>query len=292
MNPFKNLQIYRLAHGWEMTPAALEDALRRHPLTPCTGLSLMTRGWVPPHESALAESYGKHLLIALGVEQKMLPASVVKQEADARAQELEQKLGYKPGKKQLRDLKERVTVELLPRAFAKRSVTRCWINPADGYVVVDASSAARAEDLLTMLRDTLDGFPATHMAMPTSAQGRMTAWAVTGFASEPFALGEDCRLTDPSESGRSVRYARHELNGKDVRDHIHAGKVVSKLGLVWRERLSFVLQEPLSVKRLKFLEVAKAEPSEGDQFEAGFALMVGELSALVGDLMAELGGAQ
>jgi recombination associated protein RdgC len=293
---FKNLQVYRLSKGWAMAPGALEAELARQPLLPCSGINLMSRGWVAPHQVNLVEAYQKHLLIALGVEQKMLPASVVKQEAEARAQALEQKQGYKPGKKQLRELKERVTAELLPRAFARRRVTRCWINPVDGFVVVDAATPARAEEVLEKLRETLGELPATLLQTETSAQGLNTRWLASGSPDAGFELHEDCELRAPDESGGAIRYVRHGLEGKDIRDHIATGKVVSKLGLVFKSRLGLLLQEPLSVKRLKFLEVEKNEVQDemggnkDERFEADFALMVGEVTALLTALLQSLGG--
>lgn len=294
---FKNLQIYRLAAGWAMSPGSLEEELAKQPLQACGGINLQSSGWVPPRETLLVESYQKHLLIALGVEQKLLPSSVVNEEAKARAAELEAKQGYKPGKKQLREIKERVTVELLPRAFARRRVTRCWINPVDGLVLVDASSPGKAEELLEKLRETLGELPVTLLNTEMSAQGLNTRWLAAGKAEAAFDLHEDCELRAPDESGGAIRYVRHGLEGKDIRDHIAGGKVVSKLGLTWLSRLGLVLQEPLSVKRLKFLDVEKngddeSGGSQDDQFEADFALMAGEVTALVKDLMLALGGEQ
>ena len=82
---FKNLQIYRLAAGWAMSPGGLEEELAKQPLQACSGINLQSSGWVPPREAMLVESYQKHLLIALGVEQKLLPSSVVSESARTRA---------------------------------------------------------------------------------------------------------------------------------------------------------------------------------------------------------------
>jgi len=284
---FKNLQIYRLAAGWAMTPGGLETVLAKQPLMPCSGLSLQTRGWVPPvGEAQLVGSQGKHLLIAMGSESKILPASVVNQE---------QKQGYKPGRKQLRDLKERVTAELLPRAFAKRSLTRAWIDPVGRWLVVDASSANRAEELLEQLRNSLGELPVTRLETELSPQGAMTQWLTLGKATRDFALDSECELKGTGEDGATVRYLRHDLSVKEIREHISGGKLATRVGLVWRERLSLLLQEPFQVKRLKFLEMDKngddpsfATPEQ--QFEADFTLMTGTLTALLADLVEALGG--
>ena len=49
-----------------------------------------------------------------------------------RTVEIEQRMGVKPGRKRLRDLKEEVTGELLPRAFSRYSTTFAWIDRAGG----------------------------------------------------------------------------------------------------------------------------------------------------------------
>ena len=92
-----------------------------------------------------------------------------------------------------------------------------------------------------------------------------------------------------------MRYLRHDLSVKEIREHISGGKLATRVGLVWRERLSLLLVEPFQVKRLKFLEMDKngdessfATPEQ--QFEADFTLMTGTLSTLLADLVEALGG--
>jgi recombination associated protein RdgC len=293
---FKNIQAYRLAEGWAMSPGALEAALARQPLMPCGGMALMSKGWLPPAEGqGLVASQGRQLLIALGVEQKLLPASVVKDETKLRALELEQKQGYKPGKKQLRDLAERVTAELLPRAFARRRVTRAWLDAVNRWVVVDAASAARAEELLEHLRQTLGELPVTRLETQLSPQGAMTQWLTAGDAPQHFALDSECELKGTGEEAATVRYLRHDLSVKEIRGHIDGGKLATRVGLLWKDRISLLLAEPFMVKRVKSLVLeaggeSSAEANPADQFEADFALMTGELAALLADLTSALGG--
>ncbi len=64
----------------------------------------------------------------------LLPTTVVNQVTRARAAEIEEQQGYKPGRKQLKELKEQVTEELLPRAFSNRRDTRVWIDPDNGWL--------------------------------------------------------------------------------------------------------------------------------------------------------------
>ncbi len=293
---FKNIQAYRLATGWAMAPGTLETALSQQPLMPCTGMSVMSRGWVPPAENmGLVASHQRHLLIALGVETKLLPSSVVKEETKLRAADLEQKQGYKVGKKQMRDIQERITAELLPRAFAKRRVTRAWIDPVGRWLVVDASAPARAEELLEHLRNTLGELPVTRLDTEMSPQGAMTQWLTLGDAPGTFALDSECELKGTGEDAATVRYLRHDLSIKEIRDHISGGKLAMRVGLLWKDRLSLLLAEPFQIKRVKSLAMEQggdegAGVNPTDQFEADFALMTGELGGLMTDLVKALGG--
>lgn len=293
---FKNIQAYRLAAGWAMSPGTLEAALAKQPLMPCTGMSLMSRGWLPPAgDAGLVAAQEKHLLIALGVEQKLLPSSVVKDETRLRATELEARQGYKPGKKQLRDLAEQITAELLPRAFAKRRVTRAWIDPVGRWLVVDAASPARAEELLEHLRTTLGELPVTRLETETSPQGAMTQWLTARDAPGHFTLDSECELKGTGEEAATVRYLRHDLSVKEIGEHISGGKFATRVGLLWKERLSLLLAEPFQIRRVKSLAMEQggdegAGLSAADQFEADFALMTGEFSALLTDLLQALGG--
>jgi recombination associated protein RdgC len=121
---FKNLQIYRIS-SWNATPAEIEVSLSKHTLPTCLSMEIQSRGWVSPkvEDEPFVHTLGQQMLIALGVEKKLLPVSVINQFAKLRAAEIEEQQGYKPGRKQMKEIKEFVTNELLPRAFALRRKT-------------------------------------------------------------------------------------------------------------------------------------------------------------------------
>ena len=81
------------------------------------------------------------------------------------------------------------------------------------------------------------------------------------------------------EAGAVVRCRRQDLESDEVREHLKSGKQVFQLGLVFDDRMSFVLGEDLVVRKLKFLDVVQdtlgEETAESKQAEldAVFALM-------------------
>ena len=142
---FRNLILYRLTRGWSLPATGFEEALGRRPLQPCGGFDLRTRGWV---HSGYEERYlytrgGEHLL-TYGIDQKLLPASVVNQEAKERAVALAAQQGYPVGRRQMRELKARVSDELRARAFSRRRSICAWLSPERGLLAVNATTPAIA----------------------------------------------------------------------------------------------------------------------------------------------------
>ena len=289
---FRNLQLYRLKAGWEIAPAQLEACLNARSLQPCGSQDMESRGWVSPRgDDVLLHAVGRQWLIALGMESRLLPSSVVRQEAEARAESLAERQGYKPGRRQMKELYEQITQELLPRAFTRHRRTWVWIDPVNGWLGIDTSSAARAEDVLECLRQVLDDFPLTLLRTARSPASVMADW-LAGDAPRGFTIDQDCELR--SEEKATVRYAHHPLDGGEIRNHLATGKMPTRLALTFSDRVSFVLTDKLEIKRLDFLDVVReALGNENDTealFDAEFALMTGELVRLLPVLIEALGG--
>ena len=293
---FKNLLIYRI-RDWKLSAAQLDEALARQAFQGCGSLDMTSRGWLPPksQSDALVHSLGGRMLIALGVEKKLLPATVINQYAKERAADIEEQQGYAPGRKQLREIKEQVTDELLPRAFGCRRTTFAWIDPAGGWFVVDAANAAKADELLEALKKSVDDLSFTLVRTKLSPLAAMTGWLAADEAPSGFTVDRDCELLAPGDEKATVRYVRHSLEAEDVRSHIAAGKQVTKLAMTWGDRISFVLHENFQVKRLAFLDILKEQSEQqaenaDEEFDADFAIMGGEFSRFLPDLLDALGG--
>lgn len=293
---FRNLIVFRLPSPWPLSAEALEARLARHVLQACGAADRESRGWLEPRKArGLVHVVGGQWLLCLGQEQRLLPSSVVAQFVDDRAQQVEEQQGFKPGRKQLRELKERVTEELLPRAFVRRRGTWLWIDPVGGWLVVDASSDSRAEEVVEMLREALDELPLRRLDTQQSPGSAMTEWVLSGDAPAGFSVDRELELRAPDEEKATVRYVRHALEGEEIAAHVGAGKRATRLAMTWKDRASFVLTELGHVKRLAFLDVVREvlDTEQGDaeaEFDAQFALMAGELRALLPELVAALGG--
>jgi len=102
---FRNLLVYRIVTPWKVKADDFNDALAKHGLQPCGSFAMESRGWVPPREDdRFVYEFNKQWLFALGIDQKLLPSTVIKQVADERAAAVEKKQGHPVRRKQLRDL--------------------------------------------------------------------------------------------------------------------------------------------------------------------------------------------
>ncbi|NML25313.1 recombination-associated protein RdgC [Zoogloea dura] len=293
---FRNLQIYRLPVNWGLSFEALNEKLAARPFVPCGSQDMATRGWSSPtKDDRFVLAVQGQFLLALTVEQKLLPSSVVNEVAADKAEQIEAQQGFKPGRKQMKEIKEAVLQELLPRAFTRRRKVYTWIDPIGGWLVIDASSPARAEEVLDALRDTLDELPVKMVKTELSPVSVMTGWLVANEATGNFTIDLDCELRAVTDEKAAVRYVRHALDGKDVQDHLAAGKLPTRLALTFDDRVSFILTEKMEIKRVAFLDVIKEEAErQADavdmQMQADFALMSGELGRLIPALLEVLGG--
>lgn len=293
---FRNLQIYRLPKEWACTASELEEQLSTLTLQPCSATELQSFGWVSPRDGGtLVHVVNRQWLLSLGIEQKLLPTSVVKQFANERARTIEETQGRRVGRKELRELRESMTLELLPRAFIRRRTTFGWIDPVNGWLIIDAAAPAKAEEFLEHLHKSVDSLPAKLLQVTQSPSAAMTSWLAEGEAPSGFTLDQDLELR--SAENAAIRYVRHTLEGEEIRQHIADGKVVTQLAMTWNDRISFLLNEKLQIKRLSFLDILKEESdsqaeNEDERFDLDFTLMTGEVARLLDDLVNALGGEQ
>ncbi|MBB3222131.1 recombination-associated protein RdgC [Pseudoduganella umbonata] len=292
---FKNLQIYRLPAPWAFAPEKLDEALRPHSFTPASSNEMLRQGWDSPRgNGSLVHVVNQQMLLLLGTEKKLLPSTVVNQVAKARAAEMEEQQGFAPGKKAMKELKERVHDELLPRAFTIRSNVWTWIDPVNGWLVVDAASPAKADDVIKLLLKAVDRLPLESLRVQRSPVGVMTAWLQEDEAPAGFTVDMDTELRATGESKAAVRYVRHTLEPEEVRRHIEAGKQCTRLAMTWESKISFVLTESLAIKSIKPLDVLKENDAvtrnDDERFDGDFMLMTGELSQLLKDVVEALGG--
>lgn len=291
--------IYRLVSGWPANVEALESALQAAIFTPCGASQEKSVGWVEPRghaHGALVEVIDGQWIMKLRMEAKVLPASVVKRKVQEEIDRIEVTTGRKPGKKERRDITDHTRLALLPMAFTKDSSVQVWVDPSANLLCTDAGSTAKADEVMTWLIKAVNGLVVALLNTQTSPAAAMAHWLSTKEAPPDFTVDRECELKASDESKAVVRYSRHALDTDEVSQHIAMGKMPTRLAMTWNGSVSFVLTEGLQLKKVSFLEsVFENAPSnpgdrEEDNFDADVAIATGELSQLLPDLIAALGG--
>lgn len=289
---FRNLQAYRISSG-NITLNSLEEALSQHALQACMQMEMQSRGWVPPRDEQenFIHAYGQQWLIALGVEKKLLPAGVINQHAKNRIAQIEKMQGYKPGKKQVRDIKEATIIELLPRAFTQRHKTYAWIDALKNRLIIDTTSTQKADELVEVLIKSMHGLTLAPLETQISPSSAMTRWLSGDDLPSIFSIDRDCELQGMSDERATVKYTHHALETEETVRHIRAGKKVIRLAMTWDSKISFVLHDNLQLRRIAPQDILK-EPTEStdELFVSDFAIMTGELSQLITAMVDALGG--
>ncbi|TRX73642.1 recombination-associated protein RdgC [Pseudomonas mangiferae] len=297
---FRNLLVYRLTQDVAFEPEALATALAAKPARPCASQELTTYGFVAPFgkgaDAPLVHASQGFLLIAARKEERILPGSVVRDAVKEKVDEIEAEQMRKVYKKERDQIKDEIVQAFLPRAFIRRGTTFAAIAPAQGLILVDASSPKRAEDLLSTLREAIGSLPVRPLSVKIAPTATLTEWLKTQQAAADFHVLDECELRDTHEDGGVVRCKRQDLASDEIQLHLNAGKLVTQLAVAWQDKLSFVLDDKLVVKRLRFEDLLQeqAEQDGGEdalgQQDASFTLMMLTFVEFLPALFEALGG--
>ncbi|MEP7705072.1 recombination-associated protein RdgC [Paraglaciecola sp. 25GB23A] len=281
---FKNLKLYALTQTLDIAEQDLEDKLAEFSFRPCGSQDLATMGFSSPFNNGktLIHSAAGRIWLTLKKQERILPAAVVNAELAEKVAQIEAETGSSVGKKAQQDMKQEIVHRLLPMAFTKNSFTHGFISTKDNLVVVDASADGKAEAFLAMLRKAIGSLPVVPLARQ-SVQEQLTAWLQSQEVPNDVVILEEAELKALEEDGAILRCKNQDLGSEEIINHIEGGKVVQKLAIEWDETLSALIQEDLTIKRLKFSDVVREQNDDipKDQqlarMDANFALMSGEI---------------
>ncbi len=297
---FRNLLVYRLTQDLPFVADELQAALAAKPARPCASQELTTYGFVAPfgkgEDAPLVHVSQDFILIAARKEDRILPGSVVRDALKEKVDEIEAEQMRKVYKKERDQIKDEIIQAFLPRAFIRRSTTFAAIAPKQGLILVNSASPKRAEDLLSTLREAIGSLPVRPLTVKMAPTAVLTEWVKTQQAADHFTVLDECELRDPQEDGGIIRCKRQDLTSDEIQLHLSTGKQVTQLSLAWQDKLSFVLDEKMIVKRLRFEDLLQdqAEQDGGDddlsQQDASFTLMMLTFGEFLPQLFDALGG--
>ncbi len=296
---FKNLAIFRLTESFTLSATDLAKKLEQMPFRPCGKHEDSSFGWTAPlgrNSELLVHQANGFMMICAKKEEKVLPTAVINEMVQEKVLELETKQGSKLSRKERNSLKDEIIFELLPKAFSFSRIAYAYIDPKGGWVVVDAASAKKAEDLLSSVRRCLGSFPIVPLNTVEKPSMVMTEWLMKNQAPKGIGIEDECELRSPEDEGGILRCKNHDLALPEIKNHLQKGKLVIKLALNWEDRISFILDEELAVKRLRLLDVIQDQitdinaETDAERFDADFSIMTLEFANFLPRLVELFGG--
>ena len=254
----KHARIYKMTEPLQVDAAGLEVLLAAHKFTPCMGQDALKLGFTyPVHPSiksychAVADDI---LLVALKRQEKLLPAQVLAEELQPKIDALQAEKGRPIGRREKQALKEELIQTLLPRAFNKSSVYVAAIDLKAGYVIVNTSSASRAEDLLALLRKAIGSLPLVPWCNSHSLSSFMQSWLAQKDLPAGYVLGHAAKLKAPDEEGAKATFDNQLLSAQEVQSHLE-DKLVTELVLSVPEQYEFKIKDCGAITGIKWHDI-------------------------------------
>jgi recombination associated protein RdgC len=282
----RNLNVFRFD---VMPHNDVDVALTEHRCREPGPMELATRGFASPFgrsDDRMTIRSGPFVGFLYRAMHRDLRSRVVLDEVAKEVEKIDQDEGRKVSGRERKRIRDDVVDRLLPNAPVIAQQVFGWFDPINGWLVLDVRSRKVAENVLSQLRDAFGSFPAVPVAPDASPRLLMTHWLATGEVPRVIALGDECELRTTDTHGAVVKCRRQDLDTDEVREHLRTGKQCFAAGLVYDDRIAFVLSESLAISGLRPLDVildskADAPESADAEHESNFALATLEVSGLL-----------
>lgn len=296
---FKNIIFYRLSESFTLSPEVFHDKLYDDSARPCGKMEKVTLGWVPPlgkTAEMLVYPLNGCYLIAAKKEEKLLPTTVIREHVQEKIEKIEREEARAVSAREKRSLMDEMSITLLPQAFSKSSITYAYIDTKNHWLIINTASVTKAEELTVLLRKSLGSLKLLAPECKQSPSACMTLWVKERTMPKHFCIEDYCEMINPHAEKTVIKCVNQDLFAHEVNGHLTSGKQIVKLGMSWQDRVGFVIDPSLSLKRIQFLDLVQetivateAETYEA-QFEADFAIFSGEFASLLEDISDLFGG--
>ena len=291
---FKQILLFQLTEAIAYAPEKLTEQLVPLAFSPCLPSMPSCAGWVSPvpdaeEDAPLVHGSNSKIMMCLQIEEKILPATVVRQAVEDKVKKIQARDDRKVRQKEKMTLKDEVTMTLLPRAFTKLTRIYAYIDTATNMLVLGTTQTAKAEQFLAIFkRCVTENVKLVEFKKPSPI---MTHWLKNQSNPVEFEIAQACMLQDPRQQNRIVRCQHQDLFAQGIQTILKEGCEVKQLALCWHDRVNFVLADDFSLRNIQYQEEVIAAANDMDaeskqqQFDADFFIMAETLSGLFVDLM-------
>lgn len=288
---FKQLQIIPLAARFKHQASEIHQRLENFAFQSCLPSMPSSMGWVSPideDDAPLTRGLNGCFMIALQIEEKILPAAVVNQTLKDKIKQIEQNEARKIRQKEKLSYKDEVTQTLLTRAFTKFTKLYAYIDTRYQWLVLNSTSPSKTELFISMFQKAFgECIEKVDLIKPSAL---LTHWLKTQDYPKEFAVGKACVLQDPEQQNRTVRCQQQDLFTSGVQTIFKEGFDVVSMELCWQDRLRFVLSDDFSLRGVMLAEedineMKETYESKHERFDADLVLMSESYAGMIRDLL-------
>ena len=292
---FKQIQLFQLADALRFSVEDVQAKLELLTFNPCLPSMSHSIGWVSPVEEediSLIQVMSGNYMICLQIEEKILPAIVIRQEVVKKIKQIETVENRKVSQKEKLSLKDELIMTLLPRAFSKITRVYAYIDTKNHWLVLGTTNKKHTEQFLSLFKKSIS--QNIHAFQLKKLSTVMTYWVTQKEPSQLFSIEKAGVLQDPKQQNRIIRCQQQDLFANGIQTLIKDGCEVKQLAIAWQDRMDFVLADDFSLHSIKFQDqiIMQAKEMEAEtkeqRFKADFFIMGETLNALFKDLLSLL----
>lgn len=289
---FKQASLFEFSHPIKYSVAEFQALLTPLSFSPCLPTLPSSIGWIAPIGESLVHAANGYWMICLQIEEKILPAAVVRQAVTDKVKEIEAKEDRVVRGKEKQSIKDEITQTLLPQAFTKKSIVHGFIHLDSGRLMIDSNTPARIERFTAFLKRAIapNTLKPVDLKKPAAI---MTGWLKHDGPPRDFEIGQAAVLQDPQQFRRVIRCQQQNLLATGIQSLIEEGCEITQLSLSWKDQLQFTLTADFSLKSIKFQDAVIAlskddytETAE-QRFDTDFVIMTEVISQLFEALLGE-----
>lgn len=285
---FKNCHIYQIPASFSLSADELAEKLEARRFKPCAKMVDKAIGWISPihrNKEYLIHSAGGCILFCMRKEQKVIPASVIKETLEEKITGMQDELGRKIYSKEKQSIKEELVSMMLPAAFPRSSHVMAYIDTVNRLLVIDATSPAQVDEFYELLLEAIGSFGAMQFIAEENPAAIMGNWIFSG-APKDWSLSGEYLLKEPKDE-RVARFKDSDGENHYVADLLKDGYLINRLGVHYKGLMQATIQDDLQIKGIKFNHELLKENDElnGEdeviKFDADFALMTAAMADFI-----------
>lgn len=283
----KKMTVLRFEGAAEQVAAGIEQ----RPFVELTAAEVRSEGFISPGVGyPCAALQGDLLAFKVRIDSKKVPGSAVSSELAKRVEMISEREGYRPGRKQQKEIKEQIIDEFVLKAIPSVGFVEGWFDFKNKFLLVAESSSSRVDSVLSLLIKSCPGLLIRPIKTKSNPSLVMTSWVLGEDALGEVSL-DDKAIIEFTTGGRA------SISAVSVTaDHViqladnNLGRVV-ELAITVDSKWSFVLTEDLVIKGLSHVDIeSEVTNSEDDTLFADALINTSTAAKIFARLFEEFGG--